>query len=346
MAQSNLPDLGQKLGKYLGTKLGTVVSIDGLEAISGGASRATYRFIAVITDGERSKRQKMILRVDPVASLIETERTSEFAVLKAFYGTSVPVPEMLWIELDASILGGQFLVMTEIADAEANPVRLMRNPYAQHHKTIGQQKWSILGYISKADINLDGLAGKMAVPKPEECWDRELTRWEKVIDEDELEPQPIQRAAIRWLRRNPPPVAQRISIVHGDYRTGNILIDRSGTIRGILDWEMAHLGDPLEDLAWGINRVWCFNHDDRCGGLLPKHEAIDIWERASGLKADKVALHWWEIFSCVKGQAIWISAANEHQSGNNRDSIMALSAWMQGNSQDRATLELLGWLKS
>jgi aminoglycoside phosphotransferase (APT) family kinase protein len=154
----------------------------------------------------------------------------------------------------------------------------------------------------------------------------------------------VTRAAIRWLLANPPPPAQRISVVHADYRTGNFLVDEQGTIRGILDWELAHLGDPLEDLAWGINRVWCWNRDERAGGLLPKQDAIRIWEAASGLRADPTVLRWWELFSCVKGQAIWLSAAREYHDGTNHDSILALAAWMQCNSQDRATLELLGHL--
>ena len=58
------------------------------------------------------------------------------------------------------------------------------------------------------------------------------------------------------LRRTPPPPAQKISVVHGDYRTGNFLHDGDGVIRGILDWEMAHLGDPLEDLAWALDPLW------------------------------------------------------------------------------------------
>ena len=64
-----------------------------------------------------------------------------------------------------------------------------------------------------------------------------------MIDEDELTPQPIARAAIRWLRRSPPPHPRRLSVVHGDYRTGNFLFDAEGRIRAILDWEMCHLGD-------------------------------------------------------------------------------------------------------
>jgi aminoglycoside phosphotransferase (APT) family kinase protein len=176
------------------------------------------------------------------------------------------------------------------------------------------------------------------------CAERELGYWERQLDEDELEPQPVTRAAIRWLRRHPPAPAQKLSVVHADYRTGNFLVDAEGEIRAILDWEMAHLGDPLEDLAWGLNPIWRWAGDERAGGLAPRERAIELWEAASGLRADPDALHWWEVFSCVKGQAIWVSGAKEFATGVNQDLILALSGWLMGNSQDRAALHLLGRL--
>jgi aminoglycoside phosphotransferase (APT) family kinase protein len=154
-----------------------------------------------------------------------------------------------------------------------------------------------------------------------------VARWEKVIDEDEREPQPIVRAALRWLRRNPPPPAQKISVVHGDYRTGNFLFDEGGTIRAILDWEMSHLGDPLEDLGWAIDPLWSGGNAEQPGGMIARTEAIRIWEQASGLKAEPEALYWWEIFASVKGAAIWISAAREYAEGRNIDPINAFSGW-------------------
>ena len=166
-----------------------------------------------------------------------------------------------------------------------------------------------------------------------------------MIDEDELEPQPIIRAAIRALRRAPPPPPQRLHVVHGDYRTGNFLYDKEGAIRGILDWEMAHLGDPLEDLAWSLNRVWCWARDERVGGLTTKAERDRAsGKQASGLRADPEALRWWELFSSVKGQAIWISGSQEYQDGANKDPVLAFSGWWLTNSQDRAALETLGKL--
>ncbi|MEN8162020.1 MAG: phosphotransferase family protein, partial [Myxococcota bacterium] len=80
------------------------------------------------------------------------------------------------------------------------------------------------------------------------------------------------------------------------------------------------------------------------GGLLPKAEAVRIWAAASGLRADPTALHWWELFSCVKGQGIWVSGGREYESGANQDPVLGLSGWMMGNAQDRAALSLLGHL--
>jgi aminoglycoside phosphotransferase (APT) family kinase protein len=148
-----------------------------------------------------------------------------------------------------------------------------------------------------------------------------------VIDEDEREPQPIARPALRWLKRNPPPPAQNIAVVHVDYRTGNFLYDAGGNIRAILDWEMAHLGDPLEDLGWAIDPLWSHGDPSRPAGTIPRGEALAIWEKESGLKLDTAALAWWEIFASLKGLAIWISAAREYAEMRNADPVNAFSGW-------------------
>jgi aminoglycoside phosphotransferase (APT) family kinase protein len=341
-----MPDLEARLAAYLEGRLDGArnVRVSGLERIHGGASRETWRFALTWEGRDGPRTRRLILRRDPPGSLIETRRAVEFAAYRAFYRSAVPVPEALWLEEDASHLDHPFFVMEELAGLEASPQALLQPPYVERRTEIGRHKWAILGEIARADPVALGLVGTLQAVDAPTAWQGELAHWEGVIDEDELEPQPIARAAIRWLRRHPPPPAQRVCVVHGDYRTGNFLVDRDGRIRGILDWEMAHLGDPLEDLAWGLNRVWCWARDDLVGGLLPRDEAVAIWERASGLRADPDALHWWEVFSCVKGQAIWVSSAKEYQDGVNRDPVLALPGWMLGNSQDRAVLELLGHL--
>jgi aminoglycoside phosphotransferase (APT) family kinase protein len=339
--------LEPRIAAYIAGKLPGArdVVVDGLTRISGGASRETYRFLLAYTaaDGTAVER-RLILRRDPPASLIETQRRVEFEAYRAFYDSAVPVPEMLWLEEESDALDHPFFIAAELTGFEAAPYNLQQEPYVAHQKAYGLRKWTILGEISKADPEALGLTKVMPPVAPADCWKRELGHWEGVLDEDEVTPQPIIRAAIRWLRANPPPPAQKISVVHGDYRTGNFLYDAKGGIHGILDWEMAHLGDPLEDLGWGLNRIWCMARDERRGGLLPRDEAVAIWERTSGLKADPAALHWWELFNCVKGQGIWVSSARAWTDNENRDPIMIYSAWLMLNPQDRAALELMGRL--
>jgi aminoglycoside phosphotransferase (APT) family kinase protein len=321
------------------------VRVEALERIFGGASRETYRFVLRHRDGGGAVERRLILRRDPPGSLIETERAVEFGAYRAFHGSAVPVPEPLWLEEDTRWLDHPFFVMEELSGLESSPQVLMEPPYTAHAEKLAQQKWSILGEISRADPGPLGLEDVMEPVAPDACWRRELDYWEGRIDADEMCPQPVIRAAIRWLRRNPPPPAQKLSVVHADYRTGNFLVDSDGNIRGILDWEMAHLGDPLEDLAWGINPVWRWAKDERAGGLAPREEAIRIWERSSGLRAESRALRWWEVFSSVKGQAIWISGAREFTAGKNQDLILAFAGWLMGNSQDRAALYDMGKLE-
>ena len=336
-------DLERRLAAYLAPRLAGArnVEVRGLDRIHGGASRETSRFVLRYEQDGRRVERRLILRRDPPGSLIETDRRVEYAAYRAFHGTAVPVPEALWLEEDPAPLDHPFFIMEELTGLESSFQVLASPPFLGQRAKLGRRKWTILGEISKADPEKLGLVGLMPPVAPDACWQRELAYWERVLDDDEREPQPIIRAVIRWLRRHPPPPAQKLSVVHADYRTGNFLFDAEGEIRAVLDWEMAHLGDPLEDLAWGINPVWQWSRDGLAGSLLPKAEAVRIWEAASGLTAAPDALLWWELFSCVKGQGIWVSGGREYQEGANHDPVLGLSSWMMGNAQDRAALALL-----
>jgi aminoglycoside phosphotransferase (APT) family kinase protein len=320
------------------------VAVSGLERISGGASRETYRFRLRWAEGGQARERRLILRRDPPASLIDTERRVEFEAYRAFAGSAVPVPEMLWLEEASDALDHPFFVAEEIAGFQASPQMLFAQAPEGVLRTVAEGKWTILGEIAKADPHALGLTQVMAPPALDACWRRELDHWEGVLDRSEAEPMPIVRAAIRWLRANPPPPAQKLSVVHGDYRTGNFLWDEAGGIHGVLDWEMAHLGDPLEDLAWGLQPVWTFGRPGLAGGLVPQDEAVAIWERASGLSADPAALHWWILFNCVKGQGIWAGSARAFLDGGNKAPIMVYPAWWLLNAQDRAILKVMGKL--
>jgi len=317
------------------------VEVFDLSRIHGGASRETYRLRARWQEEGAQKERPLIVRRDPVASLIETERDLEYRAYQAFYPVEgVPVPEPLYLEEETRWLERPFFVMEQIEECEAASP-FADQPFGDKAAKVGAQFWDVLGRIAGADVEALKLNAFMVAPKPEETWAEQLSYWEKVIDEDELTPQPVARAAIRWMRRNPPPPAQKISMVHGDYRNGNFLFNEAGEIRAILDWEMCHLGDPLEDLAWAADPLWAGTTPDLPGSMVTKAEAIALWEKESGLTADPVSLRWWEIFVSLKGLAIWISAGQEYQSGSNGDPINAFSSWVCTDRHNRLLAERL-----
>jgi aminoglycoside phosphotransferase (APT) family kinase protein len=321
--------LAERLGAYLSRAWGEPVAVEQLARISGGASRETYRFDAVLASG----RRPLILRRDPPGSLIETDRRSEFLALKSFHGAGVAAPEPLVLELDGAELERPFFIMARV-DGGATASPFQPDAYAPHAAKLGEDFFSTLGRIAAAETASLPIAEVFETPALDACWRRELDYWSGVIEADELHPQPIVRAAIRRLYRNPPPPAQKVCVVHGDYRSGNFLHDGEGRVLAILDWEMAHLGDPLEDLGWAMDPLWRHNETHRVAGMLPKAEAIAVWERASGLKVDPAAFAWWELFASVKGQAIWTSSAKEYRDGGYMEPILGFSGWLTARRHD------------
>jgi aminoglycoside phosphotransferase (APT) family kinase protein len=246
--------LGRRLEQFLSSRWGNDVRIQNLARIPGGASRETYRF-----DAETKARvDGLILRRDPVGSLIDTDRAVEFLAYQSFHGT-VPVPEPIVLELDGGPLQRPFFIMRRIDGGfAARPFE--QDPYGAHAPAIGEALFSHLGRIARRDPAELPLAQCFEMPDAASCWRAVLDYWEAIILRDERHPQPIVRAALRRLRRNPPRPAAKIAVVHGDYRSSNFLHDGAGHIVGILDWEMVHVGDPLEDLAWCCDPLW--NHFD------------------------------------------------------------------------------------
>jgi len=333
--------LQDQLEAYLSRIWAKPTKVTDLSRIPGGASRETYRF-DVDADGES---KHLILRRDPVGSLIDTDRKLEFLAFRSFFGSGLPVPEGVALEEDGAELERPFFIMGRIDGGKAqSPFTLP--PYGDHAAALGEQFFGHLGQIAKADPTTLPIAEAAVSPALDACWSKELDYWEGVIDEDEEHPQPIVRACIRRLRANPPPPAQKLSVVHGDYRTGNFMHDGAGKIIALLDWEMAHIGDPLEDLGWAMEPLWCYGETDRVSGMLPRDQAIAIWERESGLKLDPAAFAWWELFASVKGAAIWISSAKEYRAGGFKDPVLGLSGWYTLRRQDMILAERLAALEA
>ena len=332
------------LAAYLSPRIaaGGEVKISHLLRIPGGASRETWMFKATWDEVGHRRSQELILRKDPPASLLDTSREAEYGFYDSFMGSPVPVPRMRWLEQDGAVLGGPFFIMDRIQGAETNTRTILEPRFDALRPQIARRMYEVLGAIALFDWKPTVIAKLVDVPTATTCWSKELGHWETIINDNELSPQPIVRAAIRWLRANPPPPAQRVSVVHGDYRVGNFLYTDAGAITGVLDWEMAHLGDPLEDLAWSFNESWQWARDGRPGGIITVEEACRTWSEATGFAVDAGALHWWRVFCDVKCQGIWLTGTKSFQEGRSNELILPVVSYNLINSQDEALLRSMG----
>ena len=310
------------------------LSLLSFERVFGGASRETFR---VLVEDETGSEEKLILRRTQESSLIETSQSTEYLAYCAYQGTSVPVPAMIDINEDEEALGAPFMLMKQLDGAAASP--FTPDAYSPHEKELGQQFWSILGEIAKKDIK-DDFINQFDSPTEDPCWKKELDKWVKVIKEDSISIEPILEAGIRKLYKKPPKEPSKKSLVHGDYRNGNFLFNEN-KITGILDWEMAHIGDPLEDLGWALSPIWSWQDPSKPAYLIDRQASLSVWESSSGLAIDKNDLKWWELFACVKGMAIWISAGNEFKTGKNVDPINLFSPWIPGDIHLEIILNIL-----
>lgn len=329
-------ELANRFTAYAQTRLPTYsnLAVTSLARIHGGASRQTYSIDLSFNEAGEDKTLGVILRRDPVDSLIDTERKVEFAAIQSMEGAGLPVPRALFLEEGQDALGAPFFVMERIdVGIPAAPFQLA--VLEPHLERLGRQMFSQMGAIAAVDPIGSPLAKTVDTPELDACWKRELTYWEGEIDKHGRKPEPIAKAAIRHLWRNPPPPAQKLSIVHGDYRVGNFLHNEQGRITAILDWEMAHIGDPYEDVAWATDLLWSGGDVARAAGMLAWPEAVAEWELASGLKFDFAAFEWWSIFSSVKAIGIWISSARAFADGANDDPILAFSGWFTHAAHER-----------
>jgi aminoglycoside phosphotransferase (APT) family kinase protein len=300
------------------------IVVDELVRIHGGSSQETFRLRARWREAGQSVEQRLILRREPPSGLVVAERDLEYSVYRALEGRDVPIPRAHYLDLDPAWLDRPFFIMDMMPGKPGNPWG-PGDPYDGHGDTIARQFWGILGRLAALDHRELGLTKLRNGESRDGHWANELDHWEAILDAGERIIDPAARGALRWMRRNPPPPAAKPAIVHGDYRSGNFLFTPDGRISAILDWEMCHIGDPLEDIAWALNQAWPITRH------LPLEEGLAIWEAESGLKADRAALDWWRLFAAVKATAIWVTAEASFNGGKSREMVIGLTPLRVGH---------------
>lgn len=306
-------EIARRLEQFIRKEGGfTSVAIENLGRMPGGASREIWSFDAAMDRAGERTRRAMVLRRDPGAHQISTNRRHEFLVLRAAFEEGVPVPEVLWWSEDPAVLGSAFFIMEKV-DGETIARRLLRDDkFAKARDLMPAQLAEILARIHRIDParhQLDFLAepGDNAAAT-------EVRRYEESFRRLALEPHPAFELAFRWLL-NRIPKTRRTTLVHGDYRIGNVIFGPEG-VRSILDWELAHLGDPMEDLGWMCVRAWRFGNDRMpVGGLGTRADFFAAYQRASGCTVVPDAVRFWEVFGNLRWGIITISQARTHLDG-------------------------------
>jgi len=279
-----------------------------LVRIPGGASRETW---LVEAGGER-----FVLRRDPPGSESLVPQEGEARLIRLAGEHGVPAPEILHFEPADRRFGTAGILMEHVVGESVAP-RLLRKPEFERARTkLPAQLGEALAKIHAIPTGETGLEAPAGEPVGSA-----IEEWERMLDEIS-EPLPAVEAGLRWLRANPPPPT-RTALVHGDFRLGNFIVGGDG-LRAVIDWELAHLGDPVEDIGWLCIRSWRFGNDDLpVAGIGALEPFLDAYVRAGGSPPEPERLRFWEVFGNLKWAVICARQAHDHLSGVRRSHELA-----------------------
>ena len=288
--------IAQGLTGWLADELGDPsLRIDGLRRTSVGYSRENWVFDAVWTAGGQTHRAPFIARRDPKGSVLETDRKTEFGVLRALEGSDIPSPRARWLDADGNRLGRPTIVM-DLTGGICDYIVLNGARPAETRLAIARQLCDRLADIHRLDWQG---AGSGRDPRRSRASGHRWPRWtcgRAELRRVQLEPEPELELVIAWLRRHAPDSAVT-TLVHGDFKPGNVLM-QGDEVTLVLDWETAHLGDPLEDIGWVSNPLRA--GEQRIAGLWQPEQLIERWSAQTGFAADPAAVHWWTVLANLK----------------------------------------------
>jgi aminoglycoside phosphotransferase (APT) family kinase protein len=291
-------DLPDRLARRLSALAGAPVDVQDLTRLSGGASRETWAFAAVAVDGSR---RELILRGG--AGLGGVDLRVEGVAMAAAARAGVPVPAVIDVGDGTGALPQSYLLMERVR-GETLPRRLLRDDeFAAVRQRLLPELASVLARLHA--VPLDELAGV------EPAGDA-LARLQAVYGGDGPPP-PGLALGLRWLAENRPEPGPH-ALVHGDFRLGNLMVG-SGGLTAVLDWELVHTGDPLEDLGWLCAKVWRFGSPLPAGGLGTRETLLDAYAAVAGWRPTAAQLHWWEVYGTVQWGLMCRVMADRHLSG-------------------------------
>lgn len=285
-------DLASRIEAYLAHRFPDMASVrvTSLHRIPGGTSKENLTFTAFWTTGGGESSKSFLLRREVDAGVLDdTSVETEYRVMQALSETTVPVPQMYSLELDPGWLGQPFLLEEHI-DGGSSGRALSQDPhriavlgdYAQKLAQVHQLDWQ--------GLDLEHLRGWRDAEATARAL---LSALGHKFRQQRMAPQPIVVALMRWLDENVPTRTTRLCVVHGDPGPGNFLF-RASKVVALIDWEMARIGDPMDDLANIARKTHLLNFP------FDNELFMAQYLRAGGSAVDPVTLRWYEVFHHVR----------------------------------------------
>jgi aminoglycoside phosphotransferase (APT) family kinase protein len=281
--------------------------VEDLTRLTGGASRETWSF--------RSGDERYVLQRERSGAAAAGNRSmaNEALLLQAAAAAGVPVADVVASGAGETALGAGFLV-ARFVEGETIARRILRDDeFASARDRLAAQCGAALAAIHRID----------PAAAPLERTDQ-LAQYREVLDTFG-DPVPAFELAFRWLEAHrPPPTGDgsRETVVHGDFRLGNLMVGPEG-LRAVVDWELAHVGDPMEDLGWLCVRAWRFGGPGPVAGVGSYQDLFEAYTEASGLPVDPDVVRWWEVLGTLKWGIMCIMQARAHLDGWSRSVELA-----------------------
>ncbi len=283
-------DFNAALEAVLSRKVDGFVSLDGCERLSGGASQETYRIMLTTKSGT----SKLAMRRAPGGLAIEgtAEKPGlalEARLMELAHDAGVPEPRIVHVLEPSDGIGDGFIM--EWLEGETLGARIVRDPaFDAIRPRLAFQCGQLLARIHGIDLQATGLDERLGRLEPE-AFVRQ--KWEQYQLFET--PQPMIDYTARWLLEHLPS-KRPLALVHNDFRNGNLMVSPDAGVTAVLDWEVAHIGDPMRDLGWICTNSWRFGGEAPVGGFGTYEDLFAGYESVSGERVDPARVKFWEVF--------------------------------------------------
>lgn len=329
--------------RMLKARLDKPFTVNSPRWMTGGSSKLQIAFDLDWhgPDGNESRRvTPMVLRMSPAESIVESSRRREFEMICAL-SDLIPVPKCYWEDENAEFYPYPALVFERVegvakpsTDSSQQVTGLGINYGDRLRPAVTREFMGGLARFHTADIAAMDLPSFETPPVgSNEGILRQVAMWRRIWEEDRGEEEPIFRLAANWLEYNAP-VLDHASIIHGDCRSGNFLIDEAdGHITAWLDWELTTIGDRHQDLTWATSLAYAHTADDGktllVNGMLPIEEFYAVYEQTTGLSVDPARIRYFRVYNAWAAAIVCIATGYRVARGGKSHQDVVLT-WLNG----------------